>query len=61
MVHKEEGQIQKGAQAGQTSEEKEPMSGEEAENDWATNGPVEVGKCEFCDEPFEDCECGDGE
>lgn len=27
----------------------------EAENDWATYGPVETEKCEFCEE--EDCEC----
>jgi len=33
----------------------------EAENDFATNGPVQVGVCEFCDEPFEDCECGEAE
>ncbi len=32
----------------------------EAENDLATNGPVQVEKCEFCDEPYEDCECDSG-
>lgn len=30
------------------------------ESDWATNGPVQVARCEFCDEPAEDCECGEG-
>lgn len=33
----------------------------ENEEDYlATNGPIEVARCEFCDEPCEDCECGDG-
>jgi len=35
--------------------------GDEAENDWGTYGPVTVGKCEFCDEPYEDCECEEPE
>jgi hypothetical protein len=32
----------------------------EAENDLTFFGEVEVEKCGFCGEAFEDCECGAG-
>lgn len=32
----------------------------EAENDLTYFGEVEVERCEFCCEAFEDCQCDDG-
>ena len=45
----------------QITSDPETLMENEAENDCASNGPVQIAECEFCNEPADECQCGDGE